>query len=82
VRIARFAAQRWIAMGVPLEIQPDPHYLLPAPVETLAPRDSSEGRFTVLPTSMPIRCWQSDCRTWHVDGEMPLGSPIGSKSWN
>src|SRR5207244_9378402 len=50
VRIARLAASAGLPNWVKLEIHPDPHYLLPDPVETLAAAEIlvKEG-FTVLP---------------------------------
>jgi thiazole synthase len=62
-----------------LEIHPDPHYLLPDPVETLAASEVlvKEG-FTVLPyiNADPVLARRlQDVGTATV---MPLGSPIGS----
>ena len=53
VRLARLAAAAGLPMWVKLEIHPDPHYLLPDPVETLAAAAVlvKEG-FTVLPLSL------------------------------
>ena len=50
LRIARLAASAGLPTWVKLEIHPDPHYLLPDPVETLAAAERlvREG-FTVLP---------------------------------
>jgi thiazole synthase len=64
---------------VKLEIHPDPHYLLPDPVETLAAAEIlvKEG-FTVLPyiNADPVLAKRlQDVGTATV---MPLGSPIGS----
>ena len=66
-------------MWVKLEIHPDPHYLLPDPVETLAAATLlvKEG-FTVLPyiNADPVLARRlQDVGTATV---MPLGSPIGS----
>src|SRR5437660_5943991 len=79
VRIARLAASAGLPTWVKLEIHPDPHYLLPDPVETLAAAEIlvKEG-FTVLPyiNADPVLAKRlQDMGTATV---MPLGSPIGS----
>jgi thiazole synthase len=79
VRIARLAASAGLPKWVKLEIHPDPHYLLPDPVETLAAAEIlvKEG-FTVLPyiNADPVLAKRlQDVGTATV---MPLGSPIGS----
>jgi thiazole synthase len=79
VRLARLAASAGLPMWVKLEIHPDPHYLLPDPVETLAAAEIlvKEG-FTVLPyiNADPVLAKRlQDVGTATV---MPLGSPIGS----
>src|SRR3989441_2646004 len=79
VRIARLAAAAGLPTWVKLEIHPDPHYLLPDPVETLAAAEIlvKEG-FTVLPyiNADPVLAKRlQDVGTATV---MPLGSPIGS----
>ena len=79
VRLARLAATAGLPMWVKLEIHPDPHYLLPDPVETLAAATVlvKEG-FTVLPyiNADPVLARRlQDVGTATV---MPLGSPIGS----
>jgi thiazole synthase len=79
VRIARLAAAAGLPTWVKLEIHPDPHYLLPDPVETLAAAETlvKEG-FTVLPyiNADPVLAKRlQDVGTATV---MPLGSPIGS----
>src|SRR5438045_6227972 len=79
VRIARLAASAGLPPSVNLEIHPDPHYLLPDPVETLAAAEIlvKEG-FTVLPyiNADPVLAKRlQDVGTATV---MPLGSPIGS----
>jgi thiazole synthase len=79
VRLARLAAAAGLPKWVKLEIHPDPHYLLPDPVETLkaAERLVKEG-FTVLPyiNADPVLAKRlQDVGTATV---MPLGSPIGS----
>src|SRR5881392_1731586 len=79
VRIARLAAAAGLPTWLKLEIHPDPHYLLPDPVETLAAAEIlvKEG-FTVLPyiNADPVLAKRlQDVGTATV---MPLGSPIGS----
>jgi thiazole synthase len=79
VRLARLAATAGMPMWVKLEIHPDPHYLLPDPIETLAAAEIlvREG-FTVLPyiNADPVLARRlQDVGTATV---MPLGSPIGS----
>ncbi len=79
VRIARLAAAAGLPRWVKLEIHPDPNYLLPDPIETLAAAETlvAEG-FTVLPyinadPVLALRLQDVGCAT-----VMPLGSPIGS----
>ena len=79
VRLARLAATAGLPMWVKLEIHPDPHFLLPDPVETLAAAEIlvKEG-FTVLPyiNADPVLAKRlQDVGTATV---MPLGAPIGS----
>ncbi len=79
VRLARLAAVAGMPMWVKLEIHPDPHYLLPDPIETLAAAEIlvKEG-FTVLPyiNADPVLARRlQDVGTATV---MPLGAPIGS----
>lgn len=79
VRLARLAAAAGLPQWVKLEIHPDPHYLLPDPIETLAAAEIlvREG-FTVLPyiNADPVLARRlQDIGTATV---MPLGSPIGS----
>ncbi len=79
VRLARLAAAAGLPKWVKLEIHPDPRYLLPDPVETLAAAEIlvREG-FTVLPyiNADPVLAKRlQDIGTATV---MPLGSPIGS----
>ena len=79
VRLARLAAAAGLPKWVKLEIHPDPRYLLPDPVETLAAAEQLVGEgFTVLPyiNADPViakRLQEVGCAT-----VMPLGSPIGS----
>src|SRR6187200_2744227 len=79
VRLARLAVSAGLPAWVKLEIHPDPRYLLPDPVETLAAAETlvREG-FTVLPyiNADPVLAKRlQDVGTATV---MPLGSPIGS----
>lgn len=79
VRLARLAASAGLPKWVKLEIHPDPHYLLPDPIETLeAARVLVREGFTVLPyiNADPVLAKRlEDAGTATV---MPLGSPIGS----
>lgn len=79
VRIARLAEAAGLPKWVKLEIHPDPNYLLPDPIETLAAATIlvKEG-FTVLPyinadPVLAMRLQDVGCAT-----VMPLGAPIGS----
>ncbi len=79
VRLAWLAASAGLPKWIKLEIHPDPRYLLPDPVETLAAAEIlvKEG-FTVLPyiNADPVLAKRlQDVGTATV---MPLGSPIGS----
>ena len=79
VRLARLAASAGLPKWIKLEIHPDPRYLLPDPIETLAAAEIlvKEG-FTVLPyiNADPVLAKRlQDVGTATV---MPLGSPIGS----
>ncbi len=79
VRLARLAAAAGLPKWVKLEIHPDPHYLLPDPIETLRATEVLVGEgFTVLPyiNADPVlakRLQEAGAAT-----VMPLGSPIGS----
>jgi thiazole synthase len=79
VRLARLAAAAGLPMWVKLEIHPDPHYLLPDPIETLAAAEILvKDGFTVLPyiNADPVLARRlQDAGTATV---MPLGAPIGS----
>lgn len=79
VRLARLGRAAGLPNWVKLEIHPDPRYLLPDPVETLAAAEIlvKEG-FVVLPyiNADPVLAKRlQDVGTATV---MPLGSPIGS----
>src|SRR5246127_5605064 len=79
VRLARLAASAGLPTWIKLEIHPDPRYLLPDPVETLAAAEILvKERFTVLPyiNADPVLAKRlQDVGTATV---MPLGAPIGS----
>jgi thiazole synthase len=79
VRLARLAAAAGLPKWVKLEIHPDPTWLLPDPIETLAAAEIlvNEG-FVVLPyiNADPVLAKRlQDVGTATV---MPLGSPIGT----
>lgn len=80
VRLARIARAAGCEPWIKLEVTPDPHHLLPDPVETLKAAEIlvKEG-FVVLPyiNADPVLAKRlEDVGTATV---MPLGSPIGSK---
>ncbi len=79
LRIARLAASAGLPTWVKLEIHPDPHYLLPDPVETLAAAEIlvKEG-FTVLPYINADPVLAKRLQDVGAATVMPLGSPIGS----
>src|SRR5881628_3274515 len=79
VRIARLAASAGLPTWVKLEIHPDPRYLLPDPIETLAAAETlvKEG-FTVLPYINADPVLAKRLQDVGVATVMPLGSPIGS----
>jgi thiazole synthase len=79
VRLARIARAAGCDPWIKLEVTPDPHYLLPDPVETLKAAEIlvKEG-FTVLPyiNADPILAKRlEEAGTATV---MPLGAPIGT----
>lgn len=79
VRLARLAAAAGLPRWVKLEIHPDPRYLLPDPIETLAAAvELVKDGFVVLPyiNADPVLAKRlEEAGTATV---MPLGSPIGS----
>ena len=79
VRLARLAAAAGLPKWVKLEIHPDPRYLLPDPVETLAAAEQlvREG-FIVLPYINADPVLAKRLQDAGVATVMPLGSPIGS----
>src|SRR6266446_1825901 len=79
VRLARLAASAGLPKWVKLEIHPDPHYLLPDPIETLRAAEQlvKEG-FTVLPYINADPVLAKRLQEVGTATIMPLGSPIGS----
>lgn len=79
VRLARLAASAGLPKWIKLEIHPDPHYLLPDPIETLKAADQlvREG-FVVLPYINADPVLAKRLQEVGVATVMPLGSPIGS----
>lgn len=79
VRLARLAHAAGLPKWVKLEIHPDPRYLLPDPIETLAAAETlvKEG-FTVLPYINADPVLAKRLQEVGVATVMPLGSPIGS----
>jgi thiazole synthase len=79
VRLARLAASAGLPKWVKLEIHPDPHYLLPDPIETLLAAEIlvKEG-FTVLPYINADPVLAKRLQEVGTATVMPLGSPIGS----
>ena len=78
VRVADFAeaaGTKWIK----LEIHPDPHHLLPDPIETLAAAEILVERgFIVLPYINADPVLAKRLEEVGVHAVMPLGAPIGS----
>jgi thiazole synthase len=79
VRLARLAVAAGLPKWVKLEIHPDPRYLLPDPVETLAAAEIlvAEG-FVVLPYINADPVLAKRLQDVGASTVMPLGSPIGS----
>ncbi len=79
VRLARLAVAAGMPNWVKLEIHPDPHYLLPDPVETLeAAKILVKEGFVVLPYINADPVLAKRLQDVGVATVMPLGSPIGS----
>ncbi|MBW2064982.1 MAG: thiazole synthase [Deltaproteobacteria bacterium] len=80
VRLARLARGAGCGDWVKLEVTPDPHYLLPDPVETLKAAETlvKEG-FIVLPYISADPILAKRLEEVGTSTVMPLGSPIGSK---
>lgn len=79
VRLARLAVAAGLPSWIKLEIHPDPHYLLPDPIETLRATEIlvKEG-FTVLPYINADPVLAKRLQDVGAAAVMPLGSPIGS----
>jgi thiazole synthase len=79
VRLARLAAAAGLPKWIKLEIHPDPRYLLPDPIETLAAAQVlvREG-FVVLPYINADPVLAKRLQEAGTATVMPLGSPIGS----
>jgi thiazole synthase len=79
VRLARIAAAAGLPKWVKLEIHPDPRYLLPDPIETLAAAEIlvKEG-FVVLPYINADPVLAKRLQEVGTATVMPLGAPIGS----
>jgi thiazole synthase len=79
VRLARLAVAAGLPNWIKLEIHPDPRYLLPDPVETLAATEIlvKEG-FVVLPYINADPVLAKRLQDAGAATVMPLGSPIGS----
>jgi thiazole synthase len=79
MRLARLAASAGLPKWVKLEIHPDPHYLLPDPIETLRAAEQlvAEG-FVVLPYINADPVLAKRLQEVGAATVMPLGSPIGS----
>jgi thiazole synthase len=79
VRLARLAAAAGLPKWIKLEIHPDPNYLLPDAVETLAAAEQlvREG-FTVLPYINADPVLAKRLEDAGAATVMPLGAPIGS----
>jgi thiazole synthase len=80
VRLARLARAAGCEPWVKLEVTPDPHHLLPDPVETLKAAETlvKEG-FVVLPYMPADPVLAKRLEEVGTAAVMPLGSPIGSK---
>lgn len=79
VRLARLAAAAGLPKWIKLEIHPDPNYLLPDPIETLAAAEVlvKEG-FTVLPYINADPVLAKRLEEVGTATVMPLGAPIGT----
>lgn len=79
VRLAKLARAAGLPSWVKLEIHPDPRYLLPDPIETLAAaRELIKEGFTVLPYINADPVLAKHLQDVGCATVMPLGSPIGS----
>jgi thiazole synthase len=79
VRSARLARAGGLPDWIKLEVIPDPHYLLPDPLETLRAAEIlvAEG-FTVLPYVLPDPVLACKLEEVGCATVMPLAAPIGS----
>ena len=79
VRLARLAAAAGLPKWIKLEIHPDPNYLLPDPIETLAAAEIlvKEG-FVVLPYINADPVLAKRLEEVGTATVMPLGAPIGT----
>lgn len=79
VRLARLAVAAGLPKWIKLEIHPDPRYLLPDPIETLAATEIlvKEG-FTVMPYMNADPVLAKRLEEVGAAVVMPLGAPIGS----
>lgn len=79
VRLARLAATAGMPKWIKLEIHPDPRYLLPDPVETLAAAEQLvKEDFIVLPYINADPVLAKRLEDVGVAAVMPLAAPIGS----
>jgi thiazole synthase len=79
VRVARLARAASGIDWVKLEVTPEPHYLLPDPVETLKAAETLvKDGFTVLPYINADPVLARRLQEVGTATVMPLGSPIGS----
>ena len=79
VRLALLAEAAGLPKWVKLEIHPDPTYLLPDPIETLAAAESLVKKgFTVLPYINADPVLAKRLQEVGVAAVMPLGAQIGS----
>jgi thiazole synthase len=79
VRLAKLARAGGLSDWIKLEVTPDPRWLLPDPVETLAAaRILVEEGFTVLPYIGADPVLAKKLQEVGVATVMPLGSPIGT----
>ena len=80
VRLARLSRAAGCGNWVKLEVTPDPHYLLPDPIETLkAAEILVKDNFIVLPYISADPVLAKHLEEAGTAAVMPLGSPIGSK---
>jgi thiazole synthase len=79
VRLARLAASAGLPKWIKLEIHPNPHHLLPDPIETFRAAEIlvREG-FTVLPYMNADPVLAKRLEEVGTATVMPLGAPIGS----